>query len=73
VETVHRLAELGAYGVTFHDDDLIPFGSDDAARDQNIKRFRAALEETGLVVPMGDDQPVHPPGVQGGRADRQRP
>ena len=31
VETVHRLAELGAYGVTFHDDDLIPFGSDDAA------------------------------------------
>ena len=30
VEAVHRLAELGAYGVTFHDDDLIPFGSDDA-------------------------------------------
>ena len=27
VEAVHRLAELGAYGVTFHDDDLIPFGS----------------------------------------------
>jgi xylose isomerase len=52
VESVHRLAELGAYGVTFHDDDLIPFGSDDAARDQHIKRFRAALEETGLVVPM---------------------
>jgi xylose isomerase len=52
VESVHRLAELGAYGVTFHDDDLIPFGSDDAARDGHIKRFRAALEETGLVVPM---------------------
>ena len=30
VESVHRLAELGAYGVTFHDDDLIPFGTDDA-------------------------------------------
>ena len=28
VESVHRLAELGAYGVTFHDDDLVPFGSD---------------------------------------------
>ena len=52
VETVHRLAELGAYGVTFHDDDLIPFGSDDAARDEHIKRFRTALDETGLVVPM---------------------
>ncbi len=52
VESVHRLAELGAYGVTFHDDDLIPFGSDESAREQHIKRFRAALEETGLVTPM---------------------
>jgi xylose isomerase len=52
VESVHRLAELGAYGVTFHDDDLIPFGSDDASRDDHVKRFRAALDETGLVVPM---------------------
>jgi xylose isomerase len=52
VESVHRLAELGAYGVTFHDDDLIPFGSDESAREQHIKRFRAALEETGLIVPM---------------------
>ena len=52
VETVHRLAELGAYGVTFHDDDLIPYGSDDAARHKHVKRFRAALDETGLVTPM---------------------
>jgi len=52
VETVHRLAEMGAAGVTFHDDDLIPFGSDDSGRDEHIKRFRAALDETGLVVPM---------------------
>jgi xylose isomerase len=52
VESVHRLAELGAYGVTFHDDDLIPFGSDDSERAKHVERFRAALEETGLVVPM---------------------
>ncbi|MDG4828910.1 xylose isomerase [Solwaraspora sp. WMMD1047] len=52
VEAVHKLAELGAYGITFHDDDLIPFGSDDASRDQHIARFRKALTETGLVVPM---------------------
>jgi len=51
-ESVHRLAELGAWGVTFHDDDLIPFGSDDSSRDAHIKRFRAALDETGLAVPM---------------------
>jgi xylose isomerase len=51
-EAVSRLAELGAYGVTFHDDDLIPFGSDEAERDKRIKRFREALEAAGLVVPM---------------------
>jgi xylose isomerase len=52
VETVHQLAKLGAYGVTFHDDDLIPFGSTEAARDQHISRFKKALAETGMKVPM---------------------
>ncbi|GAA4870769.1 xylose isomerase [Saccharopolyspora cebuensis] len=52
VEAVHRLAELGAWGITFHDDDLIPFGSDDATRSRLLSRFRSALDETGLVVPM---------------------
>src|SRR4051812_16329149 len=52
VETVQRLAELGAHGVTFHDDDLIPFGSSDSAREGHIKRFREALDATGMKVPM---------------------
>ncbi|MGW8779446.1 xylose isomerase [Streptomyces sp. NPDC055796] len=52
VESVHRLAELGAYGVTFHDDDLIPFAAGDTAREQAVKRFRAALDTAGLKVPM---------------------
>jgi len=52
VETVHRLAELGAWGVTFHDDDLVPAGSDAQERQAHVKRFRSALDETGLVVPM---------------------
>jgi xylose isomerase len=52
VESVHRLAELGAYGVTFHDDDLIPFGSSEAERDKHIARFKDALAETGMTVPM---------------------
>jgi xylose isomerase len=51
-ETVRRLAELGAYGVTFHDDDLIPFGSGEAEREAHVKRFRKALDETGMKVPM---------------------
>ncbi|KOY56005.1 MULTISPECIES: xylose isomerase [unclassified Streptomyces] len=52
VETVERLAELGAYGVTFHDDDLIPFAAGDTAREQAVKRFRTALDTAGLKVPM---------------------
>jgi xylose isomerase len=52
VESVRRLAELGAYGVTFHDDDLVPFGTAAPERDRLIARFRAALDECGLVVPM---------------------
>jgi xylose isomerase len=46
------LAGLGAYGVTFHDDDLVPFGSSDGDRDKAIQRFKDALEQTGLIVPM---------------------
>jgi xylose isomerase len=54
VETVHRLSDLGAYGVTFHDDDLLPPGSDGSPSDRAkaLDRFTRALEETGLVVPM---------------------
>ncbi|WP_148590931.1 xylose isomerase [Streptomyces sp. WAC01526] len=52
VESVHRLADLGAYGVTFHDDDLIPFGAGDIEREAAVKRFRQALDATGLIVPM---------------------
>ncbi|MEV5888323.1 xylose isomerase [Nonomuraea fuscirosea] len=49
VESVHRLAELGAYGVTFHDDDLLAVEPD---RERAIASFRKALAETGLKVPM---------------------
>ena len=52
VRTVNELAARGAYGVTFHDDDLIPFGSDEGARRTHIERFKKALAETGMKVPM---------------------
>ncbi|HEY0258789.1 MAG TPA: xylose isomerase, partial [Lacisediminihabitans sp.] len=52
VEAVTRLAELGAYGLTFHDDDLFPFGSTDAARQKQIDRLKQALADTGLIIPM---------------------
>jgi xylose isomerase len=52
VEAVERLSELGAYGLTFHDNDLFPFGSDAGERDKQIARLKTALADTGLVVPM---------------------
>ncbi|MGA5304513.1 xylose isomerase [Nucisporomicrobium flavum] len=52
IEAVHKLADLGAYGITFHDDDLVPFGSDAHTRDGIIANFKKALDETGLIVPM---------------------
>jgi xylose isomerase len=52
VDSVHHLADLGAYGVSFHDDDLVPPGSSASEREQILKRFRLALDTTGLKVPM---------------------
>jgi xylose isomerase len=51
-DTVRKLAEVGAYGVCFHDDDLLPVGADDAERDRIKDRFRRALDETGMRVSM---------------------
>ena len=50
VHALEQLAAIGAYGVNFHDDDLIPFGSDDAERDAITARFKQGLESTGMAV-----------------------
>ena len=67
VESVHKLAELGAYGVNFHDDDLVPFGASATEREAILKRFRKALDETGMKVPMATtnlfSQPVFKEGA----------
>ena len=52
VEIVHLLAEVGAWGVNLHDNDLVPIDATPAERDRITHDFKAALSETGLVVPM---------------------
>ena len=52
VRVVHRLAELGAFGVNFHDNDLVPIDATAAERDQIVRDFRKALDATGMTVPM---------------------
>ena len=51
-ELVRLLGEVGAYGVNFHDDDLIPIDATPAERDAILKEFKQAIDDTGIVVPM---------------------
>ena len=53
VDSVKRLGELGAWGVSLHDEDLIPWGTPAAERDRLVARFKAALDEAGMGVGMG--------------------
>ncbi len=52
VELVHLLAEVGAYGVNFHDNDLVPIDASPSERDRIVSDFKQALDDTGLAVPM---------------------
>lgn len=51
-EAVHKLAGLGAYGITFHDNDVFAFGATAAEKEAALKPLREALSATGLMVPM---------------------
>ena len=52
VRIVQKLGELGAYGVNFHDDDLVPRDATTAEREKIVRDFKAALAESGVQVPM---------------------
>jgi xylose isomerase len=49
---VEKLAELGAWGVNFHDNDLVPFDATARERERIVAEFKRALDATGMVVPM---------------------
>lgn len=52
INIVHLLAEVGAWGVNFHDNDLVPIEATPAARDKIVAEFKQALADSGIVVPM---------------------
>jgi xylose isomerase len=52
VQIVHLLAEVGAMGVNFHDNDLVPITASPAEQDTIVRDFKKALADTGLQVPM---------------------
>lgn len=51
-EIAAMLGEVGAYGVNFHDNDLVPIDATPGERDQIVRSFRRACKDNGLVVPM---------------------
>lgn len=52
IEIVRLLAEVGAWGVNLHDNDLVPIDATPAERDRIVREFRRACDDRGLVVPM---------------------
>ena len=72
VQAVHKLSELGAYGITFHDDDLVPPDSSGADRERIIGEFKCpGRDRAGRAD--GHHRPVRRPGIQGRRLHQQRP
>jgi xylose isomerase len=65
-EIVRRLAEIGAAGVCFHDNDLIPFDATPAEHREIQGRFRRALDETGLRVTMATTNLAYHPAFKDG-------
>lgn len=51
-EYAGKLAELGAWGVTFHDNDVFPFDADAATAEKIVSRFKRATDQAGLVIEM---------------------
>jgi len=51
-DIVHVLREIGAWGVNLHDNDLVPIDATPKERDKIVRDFRAACNESGIVVPM---------------------
>jgi xylose isomerase len=52
VDLVKRLGELGVWGVSYHDDDLLAPGEGNGDRAKRIERFSVALADTGVVCSM---------------------
>jgi xylose isomerase len=51
-DIVKILAEVGAWGVNLHDNDLVPIDASPTQRDQIVATFKKACEQNGIVVPM---------------------
>jgi xylose isomerase len=65
-DIVHLLADVGAWGVNLHDNDLVPIDATPADRDRIVREFKAACAATGLVVPMATVNLFYDPAFKDG-------
>src|SRR5262245_11108194 len=66
VDAVKLLADVGAWGVNLHDNDLVPIDATPSVRDRIVRDFRAACESSGIVVPMATVNLFYDPAFRDG-------
>jgi xylose isomerase len=72
-EYAARLAEIGAWGLTFHDNDVFPFDADEATRALRCRRLKQACDDAGLVIEMVTTNTfMHPVFKDGGLTSNDR-
>jgi xylose isomerase len=72
-EYAARLAEIGAWGLTFHDNDVFPFDADDATKELRCRRLKQACDDAGLVIEMVTTNTfMHPVFKDGGLTSNDR-
>lgn len=72
-EYTRKLAEIGAYGITFHDNDVFDFDASDAERAERVAKVKQAADETGLTIPMVTTNTfTHPVFKDGGLTNNDR-
>ena len=72
-EYAAKLAELGAWGITFHDNDVFDFDASDSERHQRVMQLKEAVEASGLVIEMVTTNTfTHPVFKDGGLTNNDR-
>jgi xylose isomerase len=66
VDAVKMIAEVGAWGVNLHDNDLVPIDASPAERDRIVKEFKRACDQSGIVVPMATVSLFYDPAFRDG-------